>query len=369
MRRAVGACELASATRRPAGRLPERNPDMNLQPTTTPPAAGGSLTELAASAAGADGARHAAALAAAGDAIVDGTGPAAITAAKTSRATTSATGTARRTSATGYAKAKSTSSSSTTSKAKSSSSTTKKATTTSVPKDLAFLSDPRLSVEEKLFRFMQYYAARYDQQLEAKMKEIAARQGAAKSSGTTGTSGTKKTKKKGLLSRIGGALKKLPVVGVALELLQTKEVAALLKQLSGPVLAAGATALGMPMLAPVLLKAGPELAGALTAVAKELDDGGAAKVASGATSLAGQGGQALASAQKATSSSSSSKSSTSTSSSTASSSSAGSQDLSTADSMEIQRIQEKQREMFTLVSNLLKSMHDTKMTMLGNLRA
>jgi hypothetical protein len=35
---------------------------------------------------------------------------------------------------------------------------------------------------------------------------------------------------------------------------------------------------------------------------------------------------------------------------------------------EIQILQEKQKEMFTLVSNILRSQHDTKMAVIGNLR-
>jgi hypothetical protein len=35
---------------------------------------------------------------------------------------------------------------------------------------------------------------------------------------------------------------------------------------------------------------------------------------------------------------------------------------------EIQILQEKQKEMFTLVSNVLRSLHDTKMAVIGNLR-
>ena len=35
---------------------------------------------------------------------------------------------------------------------------------------------------------------------------------------------------------------------------------------------------------------------------------------------------------------------------------------------EIQILQEKQKEMFSLVSNILRSQHDTKMAVIGNIR-
>ncbi len=39
------------------------------------------------------------------------------------------------------------------------------------------------------------------------------------------------------------------------------------------------------------------------------------------------------------------------------------------DMLELQRLQDKQKEMFSLVSNMLRSMHDTKMAVINNLRA
>jgi hypothetical protein len=36
--------------------------------------------------------------------------------------------------------------------------------------------------------------------------------------------------------------------------------------------------------------------------------------------------------------------------------------------LELQRLQDKQKEMFSLVSNMLRSMHDTKMAVINNLR-
>lgn len=213
---------------------------------------------------------------------------------------------------------------------------------------LAFLSDKSLSVDEKLFRFLKYVSQRYDDALEAKMKELAGKAGAKTATQASATATTKK--KGGILGKIGGALKKaFPIAGIGIELLQNKNVAALLKQVSGPVLAAGATAFGMPQLAPVLLEAGPELAGAATALAKELD---------APEEKAGSGAAARAPAAKTTATASS-----------AAAASGGLPELTPTQLSELQRLQEKQREMFALLSNILKSGHDMRMSVIGNLRA
>lgn len=214
---------------------------------------------------------------------------------------------------------------------------------------LAFLSDKSLSVDEKLFRFLKYVSQRYDDALEAKMKELAGKAGAKTATQASATATTKK-KKGGILGKIGGALKKaFPIAGIGIELLQNKNVASLLKQVSGPVLAAGATAFGMPQLAPVLLKAGPELAGAATALAKELD---------APEEKAGSGAAARAPAAK-----------TPATASSAAAASGGLPELTPTQLSELQRLQEKQREMFALLSNILKSGHDMRMSVIGNLRA
>jgi hypothetical protein len=125
----------------------------------------------------------------------------------------------------------------------------------------------------------------------------------------------------------------------------------LVSQAAGPVLAGAATALGLPALAPLILKAGP-LLGSLA--------GGALTGLTGAALTAGKGAAAKTSSTKTSSSTS-----TSASSSASSSTSAPSEkQLMT----EIQILQEKQKEMFSLVSNVLRSMHDTKMAVIGNVR-
>jgi hypothetical protein len=210
-------------------------------------------------------------------------------------------------------------------------------TTTSANKDLAFLSDPKLSTEEKLFKFMAYMASKYDAEIEQKMKEVGG--GTSSSTGTSSSSAPKKT---GLFGGILGKVVKAAVPGAAfsLDLLKTKEVQGLLKTVSGPVLAAGATALGAPQLAPVLLKIGPDVANAVIGVAKSIDlDGGAAAPASSASS----GSKA---------------------SSTSSGSTTKNEQLQM---MELQRLYEKQKEMMSLASNMLKGLHDMRMVAINNI--
>ncbi len=199
---------------------------------------------------------------------------------------------------------------------------------------LAFLDDPRLSTEEKLFRFMMYATERYDRDIEEKMK-------AAGGSGTSaGGSTVTKKKSSNPLSKIAGAIKTvIPAAGLALESLGNKNVQSLLKSVSGPVLAAGATALGMPALAPLLAKVGPQLAGVTIDLARSLDDPGSTPATSGSSS------------------------------SSASASAAGDPEIDRRKVMELQYAMDKQKEMFSLVSNILRSMHDMKMVAVQNVRS
>jgi hypothetical protein len=205
------------------------------------------------------------------------------------------------------------------------------ASTSSATGSLAFLKDPRLSVEEKLARLMIQLSDKYERQLEEKLRQFAdlesgkatpAASTAKKSSG--GLLGTLGEGLTALLGKTGGGTSSVgtsSIVGALLPKLAT--------QLTGPVLAGAATALGMPALAPAILKAGPAIGGLL------------ASVTTGA-----------ASKPKATSTPASTTPVPSE------------KQLMT----EIQILQEKQREMFTLVSNILRSQHDTKMAVIGNIR-
>lgn len=223
--------------------------------------------------------------------------------------------------------------------AKKSSSSKAKSSTTKAKAGgaLAFLDDPRLSTEEKLFRFMMYVTEKYDRDIEQKMKE-AGGSGAATAGGTTTTT---KKKSSNPFSKIAGALKTVfPAAGIALEALNNKNLQSLLKTFSGPALAAGATALGMPALAPLLAKVGPQLAGVTFDLAKALNEPGG-----------------------------SSTTTTSTSSGSSASGTSGDPEVDRRKVMELQYAMEKQKEMFSLVSNILRSMHDMKMVAVQNVRS
>jgi hypothetical protein len=207
-----------------------------------------------------------------------------------------------------------------------------KSTSASARGALAFLDDPRLSTEEKLFRFMMYVSEKYDRDIEEKMK------GAGGGGGSAATQTTTK-KSSNPLSKIAGALKAVvPGAGLALETLGNKNLQSLLKTVSGPVLAAGATALGMPALAPLLAKVGPQLAGATIDLAKALDAPGTtvSTTSSGTSGAASTGGEPQ---------------------------------LDQRRMMELQYAMDKQKEMFSLVSNILRSMHDMKMVAVQNVRS
>lgn len=201
---------------------------------------------------------------------------------------------------------------------------------------LAFLKDPRLSVEEKLARLMIHMSDKYDKELERKMQQLADLEsgkatGSSKSgSGSTGSGGLLSS----LTSGIGSIFSK---VGLG-NLFGQGGIGGVLGQIAGPVLSAAATALGMPGIAGLILKGGSLLGGLL----------------SGATGAAGgTPGGAGASGRK-----------TPQSSGTSGKDGPSEKQLMT----EIQILQEKQKQMFTLVSNVLRSLHDTKMAVITNLR-
>jgi hypothetical protein len=218
--------------------------------------------------------------------------------------------------------------------AKARSSSASSASTRADP-SLAFLKDPKLSIEDKLLRLMAVLNAQYEAEMQQKLDALAGGKGASAAKSSSGST----SKKKGLFAGIGDALKSFfPAAGIALDALQSKPVQAVLKKVGGPVLAAGATALGFPALAPALLEYGPQVVDAAAGAAKALDGAG-----SGSSSPA---------ASSATSSSGSAQSD-------------GDRQLQM---MELQRVQEKQKEMFQLVSNILKSMHDTRFGIVSNIR-
>lgn len=299
----------------------------------------------------------------------------------------------REPSQTGWATASAEGSAASSSKSTGGKSPTSKSSSPSTSKTsgpLGFLNDPKLTVEDKLFKFMCYVADKYDKAIEKKLNEIANKQSGSSSSSSA--SGSSKGSGGGLLGGLlgggggggggllggvlggsgGGGLGGLlgggsggglggilgsvcPAAGIGLDLLQQSGIQDLVTQLSGPVLAAGASVLGFPEFAPMLLQAGPEL----TQGAFGLLD----------SAVGGAGGSSGSSKGTSSSKGSSSSSSSGSSGGSSASSSDGDPKIEQKDMLELQRLQDKQKEMFSLVSNMLRSMHDTKMAVINNLRA
>jgi hypothetical protein len=205
--------------------------------------------------------------------------------------------------------------------------------------DFAFLKDRTLSVEEKLFRFMCAVAKRNDDEVLRKMEEM--KGGAAKAAGAGSSSGSSAAKKPAATS-VWSALKALvPPLGLAAQVVGDAKLKSMITQVSGPVLAAAVSALGLPALAPLAMQAGPGLASAL--VNGKVGGGEAVAAASGSSTGA--------------SGSSSSASST-----------AATGKNEQVQLMELQRLIDKQKEMFAMISNVLRAQHDTRMSIIGNVR-
>ncbi|GEJ58006.1 hypothetical protein [Anaeromyxobacter diazotrophicus] len=283
----------------------------------------------------------------------------AFTAAERGYASPSATAkAASKTSATATAKK---ASSSRTTATKTSAKTTSKTTSKSTSAELAFLSDPRLSIEDKLFQFMALMQQKSDRELVDAMKqyEVKKAASAAKSGSTSKSSGGAGDEPKtsggggggGLFGALGDALGGLAktVVGGA---------ESLAKDLGGPLLAAGCTAVGLPFLAPVALEVGGTLAKTAVsglAAAAGLDALGSPAKSSGGSSRAAASGTSKASSSAAG----------------ASSKSAAADDGELDEKLEmmkLQRLVEKQSTMFAALSNVLKALHESQMSAVNNIR-
>jgi hypothetical protein len=205
--------------------------------------------------------------------------------------------------------------------------TTSRTGSTSKASDpLAFLKDPNLSIEEKLMRLLAHLNEKWEKDMQKKMEEIAGKSSAKSSSSK---------KAGGLLGSIGSVLKgALPQMGILVDALKSPVVRGFLSKISGPVLAAGATAAGFPQLAPVLLKYGPKAVEVAAGLASSLEDSaGGSSTSSAKASTAGETGK-----------------------------------TEQLQLMELQRMFDKQKEMFSLVSNILKAGHDTRMSVINNVR-
>jgi len=191
------------------------------------------------------------------------------------------------------------------------------------PRELAFLDDKKMSVQEKIFRLLLHLQEKSDRELDKKMKEYMAASKKAEDGAKGGWIG----------QALGIVRQIMPGLDLGLDLLESQAGRQLLQQLSGPVLAAAATAVGAPHLAPVLSAVGPELvAGALEAY------DGLSKAAGASPS----GGTGAAKEQDP----------------------ADEKTLAT----ELQYLQERQRAMTTLLSNTMRAMHETSMAVIQNIR-
>jgi hypothetical protein len=225
--------------------------------------------------------------------------------------------------------------------------------------DFAFLSDKKLSIQDKLFQFMLVVQKKEDQQLQKKMKQYADKYEAkttTTSSSTAKASTTKASSSGGLAGLledvVGGALSILGLGGGGSPLSVLGDLAA---ELGGTVLGAAVTAIGLPALAPIAVSVGNTLGGAV----KQAIDGSSSS-SSSASSTSGKTSGTTTSTTKT-----SAAKTTTTPASAPSSIDAGDERL---DMLEIQRMVEKQNQMFQLISNVLDGMNDTAMNVIANVR-
>jgi len=196
-----------------------------------------------------------------------------------------------------------------------------KTTSTSSAKatgDYAFLQDKTLSAQEKLILFLATQKKNTNKELETMLDKAAAQKETAKKSGG------------GVTSLFNVAKSVVPALGVADKLLGGK-LDDLLKQVSGPMLGAAATALGMPALAPTAMTMGPKLVDAVLNLQ-------------------------VPGAQQA--------------STTSSSSTSGSKggELDEVELARMQMLQKRVEEWTALISNLMQSFHQSRMNVLQNMR-
>jgi hypothetical protein len=136
----------------------------------------------------------------------------------------------------------------------------------------------------------------------------------------------------------------MPALGLTAQALKIPAVRGVLSNVAGPALAAAATAMGQPALAPLALKYGPDLVDLAANAASSLDGGGSA------SSPAGGSRPSSGTATKETADG------------------LGSDRNAQLKLMEMQRILDQQKEMFSLVSNMLRTTHETRMAVIQNVR-
>jgi len=201
---------------------------------------------------------------------------------------------------------------------------------------LAFLKDRNLSIEEKLIRLLGYLNKKWDKEMQDKLDKIEAGE---RDPAAPAAAASPKKKKSGFFGSITGALKgMLGPAGIALEALKIPAVRAMVDKIGGPVLAAAASAMGFPQLAPLLLKYGPALVDVAASIGGAQAGGGSSGSGSGSTGSSSGGTKKMSDSERNTL------------------------------VMEIQRIQQKQNEMFGLVSNILKAGHELRSSVINNIR-
>jgi hypothetical protein len=234
----------------------------------------------------------------------------------------------------------------------------------STSRELAFLDDKKLSIEDKLFQFMALMTKKSDQELVDAMKEYETKKAAQKEPSSTSekpssSKSSSSSEAKPLLNPDGGG-GLFGFLGDALGGIGKAIVGgaeSLAKDLGGPVLAGVATAAGMPFLAPAALKLGGDLsAGLIEGVASTVGLGKSSGSTAGST--AAKSGSSSA-AKATTSSSKKSSAATMTS---------GEEFDEKLAMFELQRLVEKQNAMFAALSNAMKSMHESQMTAVQNIR-
>lgn len=181
----------------------------------------------------------------------------------------------------------------------------------------AFLQDKNLSIDEKLFRYMMLLQKKAEAELEQFLEATGP---AAKGGTTTSSRGT---------SLFDVAKAVVPALGLAESLIGEAGLKKLAGQLAGPVLAAAATAAGLPALAPAALQIGNSLA------QLAFQDVGARSGTGATTAPAANEYSKMTDEQR---------------------------------TLWLQHLLEKQKAMFTAVSNTLRSMHDTQMAAIHNIR-
>jgi hypothetical protein len=184
------------------------------------------------------------------------------------------------------------------------------------------------------------------------MKQAQLGDSAASGATATGTSSTPSSSSKGggIAGALGGIVKAattfFPTVGIGLELLRMPAAKAVISKIGGPVLAAAASAVGFPQLAPLALQYGPAIVDLAAGVASSVGGSGGASAPSGSSSASTGSSYTSKPDGMGLSSDSDAK----------------------LKMLEIERIMNQQKEMFSLVSNILRSAHDARMSVIQNVR-